>query len=66
MLRRLREDGLIDVEESQFRLLDRGALAALADFDEAYLAPRTARQDDAFPAAGFLPGVETEAGVRPG
>jgi len=50
MLRRLREEGLIDVEESHIRLLDRAALAALADFDEAYLAPRTSRQDAAFPA----------------
>ncbi|HMA87373.1 MAG TPA: Crp/Fnr family transcriptional regulator [Burkholderiales bacterium] len=62
MLRRLREDGLIDVEESRIRLIDRGALAALADFDDAYLAPRGARQADAF-GAPDLPQVVSEIGV---
>lgn len=50
MLRRLREEGLIETEESQFRLLDRSALAALADFDASYLAVRTGSEDTASPA----------------
>jgi CRP-like cAMP-binding protein len=54
MLRRLREDGLIDVEESQFRLIDRDRLAALADFDDAYLAQRNAGREGAFGGADLL------------
>lgn len=37
MLRRLREGGLIELAGSTVRIADRAALAALADFDEAYL-----------------------------
>ncbi len=37
MLRRLRSEGLIDVDGMQIKLLDRDALAALADFDDSYL-----------------------------
>lgn len=64
MLRRLREDGLIDVEEAQFRILDRAALAALADFDDAYLAPRTARRESAFGASDLLQ-VASEIAIAP-
>ncbi|MGE5131086.1 MAG: Crp/Fnr family transcriptional regulator [Sphingomonadaceae bacterium] len=64
MLRRLREDGLIDVEETQFRVLDHGALAALADFDDAYLASRTAGREAAFGASDLLR-VAGELGIAP-
>lgn len=37
MLRRLREDGLIELAGPRIRIVDRAALAALADFNEAYL-----------------------------
>lgn len=37
MLRRLREDGLIEMAGAQVRIVDRSALASLADFDESYL-----------------------------
>ena len=37
MLRRLREDGLIELAGPRVRIVDRAALAALADFNEAYL-----------------------------
>jgi CRP-like cAMP-binding protein len=37
MLRRLREDGLIEMAGPRVRITDRPALAALADFDDAYL-----------------------------
>lgn len=37
MLRRLREDGLIELAGARVRIVDRAALAALADFNEAYL-----------------------------
>jgi hypothetical protein len=39
MLKRLREEGLIDMAGSELRILDKEALATLADFDESYLAP---------------------------
>lgn len=42
MLRRLREEGLIEVADSELRLVDGAGLAALADFDESYLSARTA------------------------
>jgi CRP-like cAMP-binding protein len=37
MLRRLREDGLIEMTGPRVRIMDRPALAALADFNDAYL-----------------------------
>jgi len=37
MLRRLREDGLIEMTGPRVRIADRSALAALADFNDAYL-----------------------------
>jgi CRP-like cAMP-binding protein len=37
MLRRLREDGLIEMVGPRVRILDRTALAALADFNDTYL-----------------------------
>jgi CRP-like cAMP-binding protein len=37
MLRRLREDDLIELTGPRVRIVDRAALAALADFNEAYL-----------------------------
>jgi CRP-like cAMP-binding protein len=37
MLRRLREDGLIELTGPRVRIVDRAALAALADFNESYL-----------------------------
>jgi CRP-like cAMP-binding protein len=40
MLRRLREEGLIDMDGMQIKLRDREALAALADFDDSYLIRR--------------------------
>lgn len=36
MLRRLREDGLIEMAGPRVRIIDRPALAALADFNDAY------------------------------
>jgi CRP-like cAMP-binding protein len=39
MLKRLREEGLIDMAGSSVRLLDKEALGTLADFDDSYLAP---------------------------
>ncbi|HTJ03661.1 MAG TPA: Crp/Fnr family transcriptional regulator [Methylovirgula sp.] len=39
MLKRLREERLIDMAGSELRILDKEALATLADFDESYLAP---------------------------
>lgn len=38
MLRRLREEGLIDMTGSRVRILDKESLAAVADFDDSYLA----------------------------
>ncbi|MCC6608751.1 MAG: Crp/Fnr family transcriptional regulator [Burkholderiales bacterium] len=52
MLRRLREEGLIEVVDSSVRLLNRAALADLADFDGDYLAVAAARPHDAPHAAG--------------
>ena len=63
MLRRLREDGLIDVEESDFRLRDRTALAALADFDGTYLTPASRRQGGAS-SAEDRPNLVTQIGVN--
>lgn len=61
MLRRLREDGLIDLADSTFRLLDRAGLAELADFDESYLATSGSLEHAA------LPGGATYAGrIDPG
>jgi CRP-like cAMP-binding protein len=37
MLRRLREDGLIELAWRRVRILDRAALTALSDFNESYL-----------------------------
>jgi CRP-like cAMP-binding protein len=37
MLRRLREDGLVELAGPKVRIVDRAALAALADFNESYL-----------------------------
>jgi CRP-like cAMP-binding protein len=42
MLRRLREEGFIEITGSRIRILDREELAALADFDESYLSRRPA------------------------
>jgi CRP-like cAMP-binding protein len=56
MLRRMREEKLIVIENSQFRLLDREALAALTDFDESYLPVDGEHQSDsALAGAGVLP-----------
>lgn len=55
MLHRLREENLIAVEQAQFRLLDRVALAALADFEESYLAGNAARELGADPVASLFP-----------
>lgn len=42
MLRRLRDEGLIEMRGSRVQILDRETLSALADFDDSYLAPRRA------------------------
>ena len=42
MLRRLRDDGLIEMKGQRMQILDRDALSALADFDDSYLARRQA------------------------
>lgn len=44
MLRRLREDGLIELAGPTVRIVDRAALAALADFNEAYLTRNPVRR----------------------
>lgn len=41
MLRRLRDENLIDMKGSRIQILDRESLAALADFEETYLARRS-------------------------
>ncbi|MGH8296853.1 MAG: Crp/Fnr family transcriptional regulator [Steroidobacteraceae bacterium] len=66
MLRRLREDGLIELTGPRVRILDRAALVALADFTETYLVHAPAervvahfergndrRYDDYAPARGI-------------
>lgn len=40
MLRRLRDEGLIEMKGQRVQILDRDALSALADFDDSYLAHR--------------------------
>ncbi len=50
MLRRLRDEGLIQMNGSRIRIIDRNALEALADFDKSYLARQPAAQ--AIPAFG--------------
>ncbi len=65
MLRRLREDGLIDITESQIRLLDRASLAALADFDDLYLARRFEIHGAATPVSDLSAGIGSKLGVRP-
>lgn len=44
ILRRLREDGLIELTGSRVHIVDRAALAALADFNEAYLTRNPAQR----------------------
>lgn len=53
MLRRLREEGLIDLADSAFRLVDRTGLVELADFDESYLATAIS------PPPGAPPGIRS-------
>lgn len=56
MLRRLREDGLIEMAGPRVRITDRPALAALADFNEAYLTGRLPKR-----ATAHLRGCESRA-----
>lgn len=56
MLRRLREDGLIEMAGPRVRIADRPALAALADFNEAYLTGALPKR-----ATAHLRGCESRA-----
>ena len=55
MLRRLREEGLLEAADSELRLIDRAGLAALADFDESYLCARAAPAEEAASASAVVP-----------
>jgi hypothetical protein len=46
MLKRLREEGFIEMAESEVRILDKEALTTLADFDDCYLARHPAAEGD--------------------
>lgn len=49
MLRRLRDEGLIEMKGQRVQILDRDALSGLADFDDSYLARR--RDVSGFPSS---------------
>lgn len=54
MLRRLRDDGLIEMKGQRMQILDRDALSALADFDDSYLARRQAINGFSGPVHNFV------------